>query len=70
MSDFAILKDVTLSPDMSIVPIMELFDSSAADDLAVVDAQGRIVGMLTDRYVRKRYADELDRAQRELYGED
>ena len=70
VSDFAILKDVTLSPDMSIVPIMELFDSSAADDLAVVDAQGRIVGMLTERYVRKRYADELDRAQRELYGED
>lgn len=70
VSDFAILKDVTLSPDMSIVPIMELFDSSAADDLAVVDAQGRIVGMLTERYVRQRYADELARAQRELYGED
>jgi len=26
--------------------------------------------MLTERYVRERYADELDRAQRELYGED
>lgn len=70
VADLAILKDVALSPDMSIVAIMELFDASGADDLAVVDAEGRIVGMLTERYVRKRYADELDRAHRELYGED
>jgi CIC family chloride channel protein len=70
VADLAILKDVALSPDMSIVAIMELFDASGADDLAVVDAEGRIIGMLTERYVRKRYADELDRAQRELYGED
>mgnify|MGYP001155695472 CR=1 FL=1 len=70
IADLAILKDVALSPDMSIVAIMELFDASGADDLAVVDAGGRITGMLTERYVRKRYADELDRAQRELYGED
>lgn len=70
VADLAILRDVALSPEMSIVAIMELFDASGADDLAVVDPEGRIIGMLTERFVRKRYADELDRAQRELYGED
>lgn len=29
-----------------------------------------ILGMLTGKYVRKRYADEIDRFQCDLYGED
>ncbi|MDH2151508.1 hypothetical protein [Sphingobium yanoikuyae] len=50
---------------------MECFDESGADDLAVVDAEGRTrLGMLTEKYVRKRYVDEIDRSQRDLYGED
>jgi len=43
---------------------MVRFDKSEADDLAVVDSEGRILGMLTEKYVRKRSADELDRSQR------
>lgn len=70
IADLSILKGVTLSPDSSIGSIMECFDESGADDLAVVDAEGRILGMLTEKYVRKRYADEIDRSQRDLYGED
>ncbi|CAN5881990.1 chloride channel protein [soil metagenome] len=70
ISELSILRDVTLSPDLSIAAIMERFDDSGADDLAVVDADGRILGMLTEKYVRKRYADEIDRSQRDLYGED
>ncbi|RJG57071.1 chloride channel protein [Sphingobium terrigena] len=70
IADLSILKGVTLSPDLSIGSIMERFDESGADDLAVVDAEGRILGMLTEKYVRKRYADEIDRSQRDLYGED
>ncbi|KRB82908.1 chloride channel protein [Sphingomonas sp. Root710] len=70
IAELSILKDVTLSPDMPISAIMVRFDKSEADDLAVVDAEGRILGMLTEKYVRKRYADEVDRSQRELYGED
>lgn len=70
VADIAILQDATLAPDLAIGAVMERFDESAADDLAVVDAQGRILGMLTEKYVRKRYADEVDRAQRELYGEN
>lgn len=70
VSDIAILQTSTLAPDLAIGAVMERFDESAADDLAVVNAQGRILGMLTEKYVRKRYADEVDRAQRELYGEN
>jgi len=70
LGDLAILKDVTLSPDLSIGAIMERFDESGADDLAVVDFDGQILGMLTEKYVRNRYADEIDRSQRDLYGED
>jgi hypothetical protein len=42
---------------------MERFDESGADDLAVVDAEGRILGMLTEEYVRKRHADGIDRSE-------
>ncbi|MFA6124285.1 chloride channel protein [Sphingomonas sp.] len=70
ISELSILRDATLSPDMPIGAIMERFDESEADDLAVVDPAGRILGMLTEKYVRKRYADEIDRSQRDLYGED
>jgi CIC family chloride channel protein len=70
VTDLAVLADATLSPDMDIVAIMRRFDESEADDLAVVGLDGQIMGMLTEKYVRKRYGDEMDRAQRELYGED
>lgn len=69
IAELSILRDVTLSPDLSIGAIMEQFDASGADDLAVVDMDGHILGMLTEKYVRKRYADEIDRSQRDLYGE-
>lgn len=70
ISELAILQNVVLSPEMSIASIMEAFDVSGADDLAVVDEDRRILGMLTEKYVRKRYADEIDRSQRDLYGEN
>lgn len=66
----SILRDATLSPDLLIGGIMARFDESGADDLAVFDPGGHIFGMLTEKYVRIRYADEIDRSQRELYGED
>lgn len=69
ISELAILQDVTLSPDLSISAILDRFDQSGADDLAVVEDDGKIVGMLTEKYARKRYADEIDRSQRDLYGE-
>lgn len=64
------MRDVALSPETPIGGIMERFDDSGADDLAIVDSEGHILGMLSEKYVRKRYADEIDRSQRDLYGED
>jgi len=60
----------TIHDFVSIGAIMDRFDGSGADDLGMVDFDGRILGMLTEKCVRKRYADEIDRSQRDLYGED
>ena len=69
VADLAILKNETVSPDMDIQSILRRFEDYGADDLAVVDANQLVLGMLTENYVRKRFTDELDQAQRELYGE-
>ena len=69
VGDLAILRDISLAPDDAIGDIMDRFDANEADDLAVVDAKGSLLGMLTEKYVRRRYADEADRALREIYGE-
>ena len=67
VSELAIFLNTVLSPEMSIAGIMEVFDASGADDLAVVDGERHILGMLTEKYVRKRYADEIDRSQRDAF---
>jgi CIC family chloride channel protein len=35
----------------------------------VVDADGRVLGLLTEAHVRRRYGEELEKSQRELFGE-
>ena len=69
VGDLAILRTAVLDPDDNIAKIIQHFDESEADDLAVVDGTGALLGMLTEKYARRRYADEADRALRELYGE-
>ncbi|MGI4730982.1 MAG: chloride channel protein [Janthinobacterium lividum] len=61
--------DETLPPERNIAEVMQAFDRLGVDDLAVVDPDGTLLGLLTETHVRKRYADELERAQRELFGE-
>jgi CIC family chloride channel protein len=61
--------DETVAPDRNIAEVMQVFDRLAVDDLAVVDPDGALLGLLTESHVRKRYADELERAQREMFGE-
>ena len=36
---------------------------------AVVAADGQVLGVVSEAFVRKRYAEELDKRQRELMGE-
>jgi CIC family chloride channel protein len=61
--------DETVTPDRNIAEVMQAFDRLGIDDLAVIDSAGGVLGLLTESHVRKRYADELEKAQRELFGE-
>lgn len=65
----AISKDLALSPDTDIEAVMRIFETSGTDELAVVDAERRVLGLLAEAYVARRYAGELERQQLDLYGE-
>jgi CIC family chloride channel protein len=58
-----------LTPEMDIQMIMRTFDAIGADELAVLDETGHVLGLLSETFVRRRYAEELEKAQRELFGE-
>lgn len=59
----------TLSFEMDIKTVMAMFDRLEADELAVTDSDRRVIGVLTEKYVRRRFADELEEVQRGLFGE-
>ena len=65
----AILPDQALLPDQDVVSIMKMFDACETDDLAVIDDHRAVLGILSEKYVRRRYAEEIEKAQRELFGE-
>ena len=58
-----------LLPEADITAVMARFDADQVDELAVVDPDGRVLGVLSERFARKRYAEELEKAQRDLFGE-
>ena len=62
-------QDLTLSADADIGKVMAMFDDAESDELAVVDADRHVLGVLSETFVRRRYAEELEKAQRELFGE-
>ncbi len=65
----AINIDSALTPTMDIAEIMRRFDASGADELAVLDDDRQVLGILSESFVRRRYAEELEKAQRDLFGE-
>jgi len=69
IATLAINADAALTPIMDIAEIMQRFDASGADELAVLDADRHVLGILSESFVRRRYAEELEKAQRELFGE-
>ncbi|MEG3177574.1 chloride channel protein [Sphingomonas sp. RB3P16] len=69
VGSIAIHRDAALAPDMDIAAVMQRFDASGADELAVLDAERHVLGLLSEGFVRRRYAEELDKAQRALFGE-
>jgi CIC family chloride channel protein len=64
-------QDAVLVPSMNVQSAAETFQRAGAEELAVVeDFTDRIVlGLLTEGYLMRRYAEELDKARRDLSGE-
>ncbi len=63
------MADVSLRPGDDAYTIIALFDRLSADELAVVDEKGVVVGVVTERHARRRTLDELEKSQRQLFGE-
>ena len=61
--------DVTLAPDTGIKAVLTQFDDHGADELAVVDDSGHAIGVLSERHARRRYLEEIESAQRRMFGE-
>jgi CIC family chloride channel protein len=63
-------KDVLL-PHMTVKEAVAMFEAAEADALAVVDGveTRQVLGLLTEQYALRRYAEELDRRRRDLSGE-
>ncbi|HTZ71720.1 MAG TPA: chloride channel protein [Acetobacteraceae bacterium] len=64
-------RGVVLLPDMTVKEAVDMFERAEADALAVVesDKSMRVIGLLTEQYALRRYAEELDRRRRDLSGE-
>jgi len=60
-----------LLPSMTAKDAAELFAASNSEELAVVDTpeRRRVVGLLTEAYLLRRYAEELDKGWKDLTGE-
>ncbi len=69
IGSLATLKGTTLSPTTDIRAMIKAFDVAVADELAVVDGVGQVVGVVTERHARRRYFEEIEASQRELFGE-
>jgi CIC family chloride channel protein len=69
IAPLARLPDTVLDPEADVRTILPLFDRASADELAVVDAAGMVLGVLTEKHVRRRYFEEIEASQRALFGE-
>jgi CIC family chloride channel protein len=57
-----------LRPEMTIKEIMRAFDRTESDELAVLDDRGDVLGVVSEAYATRRYAEELEKARRDLVG--
>ncbi|WP_289852606.1 chloride channel protein [Mesorhizobium liriopis] len=63
--------DTVLIPPMNAKAAADIFEAAKAEELAVVDSfrTRRVVGLMTEGHLMRRYAEELDKARRDLAGE-
>ncbi|MBU4435575.1 MAG: chloride channel protein [Alphaproteobacteria bacterium] len=69
VSVLAVNPDAALTPDQSIKEVMSAFDNTESDELAVVDADLRVIGLVSEAHATRRYAEELEKVRRDLTGE-
>ncbi|MFT9442003.1 MAG: chloride channel protein [Acetobacter papayae] len=69
LSSLAEARFETLSPETCMADAVAAFERTGRPALAVVDKTGRVMGLLSERYVLRRYAEELERIRRDLAGE-
>ena len=64
-------RNIVLTPEMQAKKAAVLFDLSHSEALAVVMAPDNwtVIGLLSEAFVLRRYAEELEKARRELAGE-
>jgi CIC family chloride channel protein len=62
---------VALVPSMNVTDAAKMFEVTNSEELAVVDSPKtlKVVGLLTEQHLLRRYAEELDKARRDLAGE-
>jgi chloride channel protein, CIC family len=72
LGELAKLPDQFLLPGMDIQLAVQAFERTEAEALAVLDNEKdrRVIGLLTEAHVLRRYTDELDKAHRDLLGEN
>jgi CIC family chloride channel protein len=69
IAEVTTLVETALQPEQDASAIMRKFEECEVDDLAVLDPEGRVLGIVSERYVRRRYTEEIEKAQRELFGD-
>ena len=69
VGEIAEMKGVALRPAEDVRQAMSIFDSQGADFLAVLSDEDEVIGTLTEKFIHRRYTDEMDKAQREMFGE-
>ena len=68
VAEYAVNQSEWLAPEMSIRQIMAIFDRAETDELAVLDDKRELLGVLTEAYATRRYAEELEKNRRDLIG--
>lgn len=69
VSSLAILPETTLTPDTGIDAILRTFERESVDELAVVDGELRVLGIVTEKYASRRYFEGIELSQRKIFGE-
>jgi CIC family chloride channel protein len=65
-------RDLALLPEWNVKEALATFDRAEAETLAVIESEdtGKVIGLLTESFATRRYAEELDKANRGYTGEE